>query len=480
MRRKTFIATLVVAVGFQVYGQNIEGVNARIDAMGGSGPTTDIGWTIQHPAGIYQFANQVQGSACNADVPGLGTTYGSIIGIVGIADYLFIGAMLNNRMEMPIDFYNDAALLLNADHIPAADNAQKYPNLPKINICLKISDELQFGLGTFFEGLSYSREETRRLLYPSGADTAFAEYTAIEKGKMVRNDGAVLEARISIGSTTINPILKAGMPRVGGSEKVEQIAAARQALGARNGTGPLAVLDYETTYSSPQKHLLSAGSNIWSDLERFLVIGGVFLTSKRYQLNKFSSVALATLNPDGSDGGTTAGSIDSSFSDRRWSMADWWIAVVPHYADGFYFAPEYDGGIGLHNAKNPNIPADTAFVFTYHNFRLGMEKVAKKIGWFDEIAFRGGIAAYWVKEFRSISDRDPETSSSEESIPWKSYFWGADFTKKEAKITGGIGLKRGRASFDVSVDFLKWAGTGILSGPATSLATFTVDFGKSR
>ena len=96
------------------------------------------------------------------------------------------------------------------------------------------------------------------------------------------------------------------------------------------------------------------------------------------------------------------------------------------------------------------------------------------------VSIRCGIAAYWVKELRNISNRDPLTTNSEADLPWKSYFWGADFTQKEAKITAGLGLRRGRGTFDISVDFMKWKNMGVFSGPPAGLATLTVDIGPSK
>jgi hypothetical protein len=463
-------------------GQNIEGVNARIDAMGGSGPSTDIGWTIQHPASIYEFPNQVQASACNAEIWGLGQTFGSIIGVAAVTQNLFLGLSMNNRMEMPFSFYKDAALLLDATHIAPTDNAENYPNYPKVNICLKVNDNLQFGIGAYFEGMSYTHDETKKFVYTAnaGIDSITVDYDREQQGKMIRNDGGIVEAQVTIGTMTLNPFIKAGLPRIGGTETGSPFESVSAALAARPADNQVIVTNSSYAWDTPQGIILSGGSNVWTATSRALIIGGVFFTNKRYQLNTTIDETKYTLNPDGSVAGTSVRSMDSTLSDRNWKMVDWWFSVVPTYADGFYFAPEWDGGIGLFTGKDPHLASDTSFIYTYHNFRLGMEKYTKKVGWFDEIAFRGGIAAYWVKELRHIVEKDWETSDSKESIPWKSYFWGADFTRKEAKMTGGIGLKKGRGTFDVSVDFLKWSATGIFSGPAAALATFTVDFGKTK
>jgi hypothetical protein len=168
--------------------------------------------------------------------------------------------------------------------------------------------------------------------------------------------------------------------------------------------------------------------------------------------------------------------------DHNSKWVEWWFALVPTYGDGLYLSPEYDGGVGIYRANGPVSPPDqdTTQIVMYHNFRLGIEKVIKSNGIFDEVSWRVGMVAAWVKEVRKIKDIAVDISNSNEGFPWKSYLWGADFGRKEAKITTGIGLKKGRVAFDVSVDFLKWTGIGIFAGPAVCIATMNVDFGKAK
>ena len=96
------------------------------------------------------------------------------------------------------------------------------------------------------------------------------------------------------------------------------------------------------------------------------------------------------------------------------------------------------------------------------------------------MGLRCGISAQWNKEWRHVEHFDDVTGTSDESMPWKSFFWGSDFTKKEAKITGGFGVTKGRATFDISCDFLKWQGQSVLTGPAAAMASMTVDFSRKK
>ena len=145
-----------------------------------------------------------------------------------------------------------------------------------------------------------------------------------------------------------------------------------------------------------------------------------------------------------------------------------------------YFSPEYNGGIGWYTANDPDLPPDTTFLFMYHNFRLGIEKCIDDFWWFDRLALRCGMAGQWNKQWRYVDNFDNVTGTSNESIPWKSFFWGSDFTKKEAKVSGGFGVSRGRGTFDISCDFLKWQRTGVLTGPSAAMATITVDFSRKK
>ena len=61
MLKKLLGAIAVLSLSFSVFGQNIEGVNARLDGMAGSGASDDIGWTVKHPASIFNYANHFQG-----------------------------------------------------------------------------------------------------------------------------------------------------------------------------------------------------------------------------------------------------------------------------------------------------------------------------------------------------------------------------------------------------------------------------------
>jgi hypothetical protein len=488
MVKKIVAGIAVLSFSFSAVAQNIEGVNARIDAIGGSGAVDDIGWTITQPASLFKFANQFQGSICVSPIPGLGETYGSIIGITALTSNLFVGITMNDRVLMPAGqstgFYSEGCNLIantmNQGQPPNGDdNAKQFPNLPTVNVCFKVDDNLAFGLGGFFEGASYSLREIEKFSYTSttGPDTVLYEHNQI--GKKVRNDGGRIEARITVSGITLYPQLKVGFPRISGTDEKKLLPALQNKLPGANSTAPIDVADSTYTFSSKQGLYLKTGSHIWTDIGKTTVLGGVFYTNKRYQFSRASNTNTSTLT-NGSE--AVVNTVDDSLSpDHNWQMFDWWFAFVPSYVDGLYFSPEYDGGVGFYRGNGPVSPPDqdTTQIVMYHNFRLGIEKMNRNSWIFDEFTWRVGIVAYWFKEIRKIKDM-PGISNSDESKAWKSYLWGSDYPYKQAKITAGVGLKKGRATLDVSVDFLKWKGIGIFAGPAVGLATLGVDFGRRK
>ena len=76
MFKKVLAAIAVLGIFYSAMGQNVEGVNARLDAMAGNGVVGDIGWTIGKPSALYAFPDQVQASALIIEIEGMGKTYG--------------------------------------------------------------------------------------------------------------------------------------------------------------------------------------------------------------------------------------------------------------------------------------------------------------------------------------------------------------------------------------------------------------------
>ena len=481
---KKFLAVIaVLSLSFSAVAQNIEGVNARLDGMAGSGPSDDIGWTIKHPASIFNYPNHYQGTICLMDIPGIGKTYGAIIGIVQFSEVFYAGVVLNNRIVMGGGFYDKGAHFLNAQHIDGADNAKGFPNIPAVNFCLKLSDNFQLGLGGYFEGAAYDLDDDKKLPYATatGMDTVF--YSFDHDNKRLRNMGVNVEARFKVGGWTIYPQVIVGFPQMMGSETadtLDQVIA--KYTSANNATAPFACANLENTYSSKEGLYLRGGSYFWGDIGNTFWLAGALYENARHQFVRNTKRDSATVDIDGSlvNDTTISWDFDTSQSDHNDQWIHYFLSFVPSFSDNLYFAPEYDGGIGWYKANDPDLPPDTTFFMIYHSFRLGIESFIDDFWWFDKLGLRCGMSAQWNKEWRHVEHFDDVTGTSDESMPWKSFFWGSDFTKKEAKITGGFGVTKGRATFDISCDFLKWQGQSVLTGPAAAMASMTVDFSRKK
>ena len=117
-KRVTFL--LISFFISNVFSQNIEGVNARLDAMASSAAADDIGWAIMHPASIFKFPNHFQGTICLMDIPGIGKTYGTVFIIVRFTEFLYMGVTHNNRTMLGGGFYDEGCHFLNAPHLDGA------------------------------------------------------------------------------------------------------------------------------------------------------------------------------------------------------------------------------------------------------------------------------------------------------------------------------------------------------------------------
>ncbi len=491
MLKRFLVVIAVLSFSFSTIAQNIEGVNARLDAMAGSGASDDIGWTIHHPASLFNYPNYFQGSICLMPIPGIDRTYGAIIGIVQFNEMFYAGVTLNERTTMGGSFYSEGALIINAPHIDGEESAKGFPNLPNVNLCLKLSDNVQLGLGGYFEASSYDYKAKKIESYTaaSGLDTIM--WDEEHDGKKVRNNGFNVEARFKVGGWTIYPQLIVGFPKIKGTESYNTLDKAKLQLqsspAAADPTEPFSNEKY--TYDSPEGLRIRAASYFWGDIGNTFWLAGAIYENARYQFNKNTVRLTQHLDANGGVLDTVANeTYDSIPSSHNSNFVHYFLAFVPSFSDNLYFSPEYDGGVGWYNGLDDSVtstdasydPTDTTFLFVYHNFRLGIEKFIDNFGWFDKIGFRCGVSAQWNKEWRHIEQFDDYTDVSDESIPWKSFFWGSDFTKKEAKITGGFGLTKGRGTFDVSCDFLKWQGQSVLTGPSAAMATITVDFSRSK
>ncbi len=484
MLKQIFIILVVLSLSFSSFAQNIEGINARLDAMGGSAPSLDIGWTIKHPANICDWGNQVQSTICLMDIAGLGVTYGSIIGIIKFNELLYVGVNLNNRTminTLQESWYEEAALFLDLENITGAEDAKDFTNLPYVNLGLKINDNLKLGIGSYSEAAGEDYEATKKIGYIPVDTTkdSIIEYTELRDGKRIRNHGVIAEAKITVGPLTIYPQVTVGFPKIRGEDSDDILDQAEKQLKESNAQTGGTYANTDSTWDSPKALYVRGASYFWTDIGSTFWITGVIYEMLQTQFKKTVTKKTGQLNGDGSlVGDYTTTTVDSIRPERNDNWIHFFLAFTPSFSDNLYFAPEYDAGFGWYKAKDPDTSPDTTFYTTYHNFRLGIEKYIDNFWWFDKIGLRCGIVAAWLKQWRHIVNGNDEISVSDDAFPWKSYLWGSNYTNKQAKVTGGFGITKGRGTLDISCDFLKWQGQGVLTGPSAAMASLTVNFSK--
>lgn len=484
MVKKLFAILLLTGFCFAVFSQNVEGINARIDGMGGSGMTADLGWSVGHPCQIGKFPNQFQGTIYTTPIPDIGETFGAIIAVLAFGDIVRLGFTFNERIHMPYGFYKDGGFYLEAKHINGDNAADKFAMVPSLSLCFQFNSDFSLGIGGYFEGQGYDVTEDNVFRYApaSGGDSITVNWAHNEIKKKIRVYGVVIDGWFAIGGLHVRPEFTYGFPAIQGQETGNYITKLERSLQANPAAAGATFdgIEEDITWSSPNTRLIKTGILMWAANDNFEVDWGVWYQQKSYQFTKDVINDTVTLDATGNRTYNGPARGVEAESHRNSTSIDYFIGLAPAFADNFTFAPEYDGGFGWGKFKDPDIAADSSFFHMYHNFRLGIEKHIADFWFFDRLTFRSGVVAYWTKEWRYIENGGFDgTTTSDENMPWGSFFWGSEFGKKQAKVAGGIGLKKGRGQFDVSVDFLKWK-QGVVSGPPSAMATINIDFGRNK
>ncbi len=488
MFKKLFIAILLAGFSFTTFSQNVEGVNARIDAMAGSGLTSDLGWAMETPCQIANFPDQFQGSIYCTPIPGIGGAYGLVIGVKSIGEHFRLGVAINERNKMSGAFYEFGCnyLMTNSTyfHLDGTDNAERWPMYPHIMACIKFNDDNNLGLGFFAEGQTFGLNVKTKVKYLTNAatnDSATYKIVNDAPDRKLTVYGGAIGGWIKAGPIHLRPTLKFGLPKLSGEETIDAATSLTQSLKQfpLAGGGNMVVENSKITWSSPNGLMLSGGLLGWTMLGDLELDVGLWYTDRRFQFEKSEVVDTHTISADGSVDNVSYGTMVSTKSvDIKSNSFDWFFGCRPSFSDNLYFAPEYDGGVGWDTSKDPNSEADTSFNTTYHNFRLGIEKSIPDFWICDNLWLRTGVVAYWFRRIRTITTKNGVTFKKR--MPWTSKLWGAEHGQRQAKVAAGIGLEKGRGKIDVSVDFLNWKGTGVIAGPSAAIATISVDFGKNK
>lgn len=458
LRLFLIICILTVSLIVNVNAQNIEGVNARLDGMAGSGVADDIGWTVGNPRSISGFKDLIQGSALLKKFDGKGNQFGRIMAIKSIGEKLSLGLTLNNKRVMNKDFVGNMFSFYEfgfGEHL----NINKV-DLPHINLCYEINDVFTIGAGLYSE---YNKSRSSKIdtltneLNPDTADIienlGDGKYSAIRP---------VIDAKIVAGKLSIVPIFSIGLPRF----QLSQYEKINDSI----------VISKNSNVSAKDAVNLKTGIQLWGEIGNNFLIGGFWFDNVKYNLSKMKFK-------------NTKDSKDTLIYGAEYSHRsfDWFVGIQNYFSDDLFFAPEYNGGVYVSTADHSKqVTGDSTEVrsmleknfYVYHFFRLGMEKTLKAKKFLDELSFRTGFVYKYYHDSYTKKDVNGGILNEKNLVMIKCNATSSDGPNNGTRVSAGIGLKKGRATIDMSVDLINWGESGIISGPKPAIVTITVDMGK--
>ncbi len=446
MLKRIVLLIVAAALSFSTVAQNIEGVNARLDGMAGSGVADDIGWTVGNPRSLVDWPDLIQGSAIVKDIMGKGQTFGRIIAIKSIGDKICLGLTANNNKVLRTGFYGDAAAFLKASgEFEIGNPAENFQTLPHINVGVKILDNLNLGAGFFLERSAFEK---------SNNDPANNITDSVNE-KSIYMPGGIIDAKVKIGNVlTLVPQFKFGVPRIKGVTENKHASNLNK-----------------LEYSSEAGLYLKGGLMGWTDIGNTFLILGAWYTNETYQFKQEN-----VLDPNAKD------LIGYEYANH---IIDWFIGCQPSFSDNLYLAPEYDGGVEITKQTatdtmiaQDSLCRDTTTYFWYHDFRFGVEKSIGNVWIFDELIPRAGLAYKIVKEKKVVTSSISKDIYEDTEVKITKTNLDDLAAKPEGlKVTAGLGLKKGRVTIDISADLLRWEST-FITGPSAAMASITIDISK--
>ncbi len=478
MLKKLIISVLIIGAYFLTVGQNIDGVNARLDGMAGIGVISDIGWTVDKPSALYAFPDQVQASGIVKDIENLGTGYGAIIAIKSFGEHTFFGLTFNNRRAMPGGFYNLADGFGEFSEHFNSGVGRFFPDIPHINLGFKFSDNFTGGIGTYMEASKRDIKNKGEFTYSynNGASTNTLAYDTSVFSKYF-GIGFSVDARIWTGPVKINPEFRIYMPKLERTKEsniVDKIKATNHDL-SQDGV-ILQESDNGGTTDLSENRYIRAGSKVSGTIQESLFwIVGYWYKSVKYRLERnryYDSVVTSTSGPDVYS--------DTPLKDEQksWNSVttynDLWIGLQPLFDDDLVLGLEYSGSIIKYKPVHEESTLDSTRYYMRHVFRFGTEKSVKGFWCFEEVCPRFGL------KYTLFGEAFKYNNNEDVQVPWSTNFSPGDAENgKGLKVTAGFGLKGKRSTFDISLDVLEWKYTTI-TGPHAAIASWTLNFGKNE
>jgi hypothetical protein len=501
MVKKLFLLFTILCMSFSLYAQNVEGVNARIDAMGGCGVIGDIGWTVGKPCKINAYPNNVQASAVIMDLEGSAQTYGQIIAIKSFGDHFFAGLTMNDKRAMSGTFYKVAMYEYGfLENFQSMKLGRWFPNWPHLNLCLKPNDNFVIGLGGFFEHSKYEEKKRKefRYNYVDPIDSTKLLNNVFKFDSTITREyigfGVNIDAMIWFGESGIklNPEFRAFFPKLDGdrasncadnfdtSHNIIDFKIHPTSIDTIDTLSTLNVYDKAQSTDLGKNYYLRAGTKLSGTIGETFWIGGVWYKSEQFELKRDSIFDSLVMVHNAKDTMYSRDLHEVMYFKK--TCFDWWLGCQPSFSDNLIFCPEYSGGVYFYNKEYPLVDTrDTSVIVIKHKFRMGVEGSIKNFWIFKELLPRFGLTFTATREISDYQIFDSGDSTlTQEDISWPYITnWDQDLASsgKGAKVSAGFGVRGKRSTLDLSFDVLEWR-EGAIVGPQAAIVTFTLNLAK--
>lgn len=490
MLKKLFITAVVLGCfTFSSVAQDVEGVNARLDAMGGAGVPSDFGFVINRPLKCVAWADRIQGTGVMKEITGIEDYFGAIIATKSIIkDRFAVGLTFNDRREMPGDFYGKYYLApYSADVInfgTASDMFEKFANYPRLLLGFKLSDNFQFGLGSFIEHSTYDRIEEGEEKYAlvGTSDSLSITVDSISDYKYV-GIGGIFDFKVKIGNLAINPEFKVFIPRFEGTKTSD----AKDKINnnpnlADTNTFTNITWDLKSTDIS-DNIVIKAGAKLMGKINDVFVIGGLWYETGRFNYERTRKENSIILGPGIDSAFGTSYVVDGGERIFKRDRILFWGGFEHTIFDDLYFTPDYVGKYtktAVTHAPGQDttfkMHGDTIITVKEHKFRFAVERPCKGFWIIEKFVPRMGLTykhSRVSKDIIGVVVNGVAVNYHQNSAVHTNLTMGTGEQDLGLKVSMGFGLEGKYATLDFSADVLKWK-HGLVLGPEAALITITV------
>ena len=496
MLKRLVIATVALGCfSFSSVAQDVEGVNARLDAMGGAGVPSDFGFVIGRPLKCVAWADRIQGTGVMKEITGIEDYFGSIIATKSIIkDHFAVGLTFNDRREMPGDFYEKyyldpySASVINFG--TASDMFENFSNYPRLLLGFRINDNFQFGLCSFIEHSTYDRleegEEKYALVGTTDSLSIMVDSTIDYKYVGV---GGIFDFKVKIGKFGINPEFKVFKPKF----EATKTSDAKDKINnnpnlADTNTFTNTNWDFKTTDKMMDNILIKAGAKLMGTINDVFIIGGLWYTTGRFNYERTRTENSVILGPGINIPFSTSIVVDGGERVYKEDQILFWGGFEHTILDNLYFTPDYVGKwkqIAVTHSPGQDttfkMHGDTIITVREHKFRFAVERPCKGFWIIEKFVPRMGLTykqSRVSKDIIGVVVNGVAVNYHQNSAAHTNLTTGTGEQDLGLKVSMGFGLEGKYATLDLSADVLKW-GQGLITGPEAALVTLTV-FGSGR